>query len=664
MKSVDTIKSMNYRKEIDGLRGISVLAVVFYHANFQINETKILSGGYLGVDIFFVISGYLITTLILQEYYLNKFSFINFYKRRARRILPCLFFVTLLTLPFAFYLFLPSSLDDLSNSIYYLFFFISNIYFFYTSTQYAFDGFDTNPMLHTWSLSVEEQFYILFPILLVLLLKYFTRKKIFLIIILVISLIYSHLISKNISLGFFYLLQTRIWELLSGALLAMMILENNKLILKIKNNIFYFHFGFFSILLSFFLFDENSHHPSFFTLFPVIGTCLVLIYDQKEASIFLKKNFLIKIGLISYSFYLWHFPIFIYAKFYFYDELNNLIKIFLILFSLILSFFSYKYIELPFRSKKLLFKKVLFFVITCQILILAICYILFQTESKKFSQNKKNFKIENFYLDNGFYLKNDHYKFRTEYSPKKFELKNNQENILVVGNSFGEDLFKTLNINNNFQKVQLELISPLTRSQNEAYEIKCLIKLIDEKNTNCGPKDYTSNIIEQFNDATTVMLSTLWTRDEISLLNKLIILLKNKNKKIIIVGQSLLLRNDFSAYNFTEIDYFVYLKQRMPDLRELTVLEKKLFNSIFQEEKINKRINNEVLKINSELKKIAIDNQVKFLNPLDYQCDRVMEKCFLLDDSGYKLYFDYGHITANAAIFFNKKINQIDWFNY
>ena len=213
---------INYRPEIDGLRAVSVFAVIFYHANFIIYGNLFLQGGFLGVDIFFVISGYLITSLILKEIKVTgKFYFINFYQRRARRILPMLIFITLFFIPFGWLNLLPTKLLDFSNSILSSTFFSSNFFFIFNSHEYGDSESILKPFLHTWSLSVEEQFYIFYPVFVFLCFKHIKNKFFFLLLLLsIFSLILAQWGSLNFSILNFYLLPTRIWELFCGAILA------------------------------------------------------------------------------------------------------------------------------------------------------------------------------------------------------------------------------------------------------------------------------------------------------------------------------------------------------------------------------------------------------------------------------------------------------------
>ena len=168
---------IDYRPDIDGLRAIAVLLVIFYHAEISYNSNVLFQFGFIGVDIFFVISGYLITCLILKELKdTQKFSFLNFYERRVRRLLPALFFVMIFSMPLAWFYLLPNSFLDYSKSIIYSIFFTSNFYFHFTGLEYGAPDSLLKPFLHTWSLAVEEQFYIIFPIFLIIFYKYFKKN--------------------------------------------------------------------------------------------------------------------------------------------------------------------------------------------------------------------------------------------------------------------------------------------------------------------------------------------------------------------------------------------------------------------------------------------------------------------------------------------------------
>ena len=211
---------LKYRREIDGSRAIAVAAVVLYHADFTFRGLTVFKGGFIGVDIFFVISGYLITSIILREMAENKFSFAGFYERRARRILPALFTVMLASIPFAWMYMLPKALKEYAGSVLSGLAFGSNIWFWQEASYWT-EPSALKPLLHTWSLSVEEQFYVLFPVALVLIWKFARRYLTSLFVLgFLLSLQLAHSGSVRFPDESFYLLPSRGWELLAGALLA------------------------------------------------------------------------------------------------------------------------------------------------------------------------------------------------------------------------------------------------------------------------------------------------------------------------------------------------------------------------------------------------------------------------------------------------------------
>lgn len=347
---------INYRPEIDGLRAIAVISVLIYHARFIYDNKIFLSGGFLGVDIFFVISGYLISRLIYSEYLSeNKFSIINFYERRVRRIFPALFFVLFISSIASYFILYPFSQKDFAYSSLSSIFFFSNLFYWSGAIEYSASSQLLRPLLHTWSLSVEEQFYIFFPFFLIFILKYFREKIIFILIfVFLVSLAFSsfgYIYFQSLN---FYILPSRSWELLAGTIVFLLEVKYKKKNLIICN---LFNFlGIFLIIFSliFFSITWPLKHPSFHTLPPIIGAMLLIYFAHDECiitKILSKKNF-VNIGLLSYSLYLWHFPIFSFSRnFGIISENNFIIKIFLILISLLISYFSYAFIETNFRNR-------------------------------------------------------------------------------------------------------------------------------------------------------------------------------------------------------------------------------------------------------------------------------------------------------------------------
>ena len=348
---------LTYRPEIDGLRALAVISVIVYHAQINIFDHKLFEGGFIGVDIFFVISGYLITSIILKELLITGvFSFRHFYERRIRRILPVLLFVMLVSLPIAWLYLLPVNFIEFSKSVLFSIGFSSNFYFHFSGQIYGAENGLFKPFLHTWSLSVEEQYYILVPIILIISFKYFRK---YLALILIVSLFLSLIIadwgSKTYTSATFYFLHSRMWELLSGSILAYFEITQGHRSKNKTLNVLMPYLGFFLIVHSIIFFNDKLFHPSFFTLSPIIGVCLIIWFSNKDeliTKIFSSKIF-VGVGLISYSLYLWHYPIFAFARISNGNFLEN--KIGYIVLAFFLSILSYFLIEVPARKKKIRF---------------------------------------------------------------------------------------------------------------------------------------------------------------------------------------------------------------------------------------------------------------------------------------------------------------------
>jgi len=352
---------ISYRPEIDGLRAIAVSVVILYHSNINLFGHKYFEGGFIGVDIFFVISGYLITSIIFKELITTgSFNLKYFYERRARRILPVLLFVMLVSFLFAWMYLLPISFIDFSNSILYSLGFSSNFFFHYSGQEYASPSGLYKPFLHTWSLSVEEQFYIIFPATLLIAFKYFRKYLAHILIIgCLISLGLAEWTSRNFPSLSFYFLHTRLWELLIGSILAFYeIKRGHRTNYKILNLILPF-VGLLLICHSVFFFNDKIYHPSILTLSPIIGVSLIIWFSNKDDFItkILSSKLFVGIGLISYSLYLWHYPIFAFMRITQFSYENKIGQIFSIIILFLLSITSYKVIEKPFRNKKYQFKK-------------------------------------------------------------------------------------------------------------------------------------------------------------------------------------------------------------------------------------------------------------------------------------------------------------------
>jgi peptidoglycan/LPS O-acetylase OafA/YrhL len=377
---------INFKTEIEGLRGLAVLAVVIYHANISYLNHSIFGGGFLGVDIFFIISGYLITSIIIQEYKIKKkILFLNFYERRIRRIVPLLLFVIITTTVFSYFFLLPELLLYNADSSISSIFFISNIYYYLTGSIYGADSEILKPLIHTWSLSVEGQFYLIFPIFF----SFLYKKKIknlfkIIFITLFLSLIICLYLSKNNTMLNFYSIQSRLWELLFGSI-TFLLFKDKKIKLNTKYNKFLSLTGLLILVFCLLTYSENLKFLNYrlgmpsINIFPVmLGTFLILYFPYKNN--FLSNIIFTKLGLISYSLYLWHYPIFAFARnINFLDNSNFLMKFLLIVITIILSIFTYLLIEKPFRNiKKINTKKfiLIIFILYLAIIIPNLYYII------------------------------------------------------------------------------------------------------------------------------------------------------------------------------------------------------------------------------------------------------------------------------------------------
>ncbi len=335
--------SIQYRREVDGLRAIAVVPVILFHAGFSQ-----FSGGYVGVDVFFVISGYLITSIIVSDLEKGSFSLLKFYERRARRILPALFLVIFCCLPFAWLWMSESKFNDFSGSIVDTVLFISNFYF-WSNGGYFDPAADTRPLLHTWSLAVEEQFYILFPLLFSLIWIFGkTKAALLLLLIATFSLIICEIGWRYMPSANFYLLPSRAWELLAGALCAFVKPQISASIRNILSML-----GLALIASAILLFDESTPFPSLLTLVPVIGTVLIILFGVRGTIVatLLSWPIFVGIGLVSYSAYLWHQPVFAFARIRSHVIPSETFMLFLILVVFALAYLSWRFVETPFRTQ-------------------------------------------------------------------------------------------------------------------------------------------------------------------------------------------------------------------------------------------------------------------------------------------------------------------------
>lgn len=352
------MSSIQYRSEIDGLRALAVIPVILFHIN-----NEILPGGYIGVDIFFVISGFLITSIILNEYKRGIFSFSNFWMRRIMRILPVLITVVFMTLITGRIILYGPDINNLGNQGIAALLSFANISHWLLAGDYWGFTAESSPLLHTWSLSVEEQFYLFFPLFMIITLKYLHRWIGVVFIIFTLLSISLFLVGTQMSpAATFYLLPTRAWELGAGAILSIIFFKKN---LQFTSNNILAIVGFLLIILSyFFIGDKGGISP--FLVIPVFGAVLIIAFTKDSNSIInkiLSMRPVTYIGKISYSLYLWHWPILVLSRQYGLKHNLEINYMYISIFIFILSVLSYHFIETYTRKNRRAIPYILFFLV-------------------------------------------------------------------------------------------------------------------------------------------------------------------------------------------------------------------------------------------------------------------------------------------------------------
>ena len=631
-----------YRSDIDALRGYSIIFVILYHARFYYNDFFLFSGGFVGVDIFFVITGFLITKLLVSEYNLNKtIDVLDFFERRIRRLIPVLFLVLLVSTLFSPLVLEPTKLKHFSESFFASIFFTANIYFHYFGNFYETNASLKTPLLHLWSLGIEEQFYILYPFLLLFALKFFKKFLIFFALVgFLISLSFAEYASTHHTMFNFYMLPSRAWEIGAGVLVALLSLRKKIILNNFLINIIIF-LSFLILIFFLLIFSTGNKHPSLITLIPVCVTSILIYLGENDTKTFFKNFFynkyIIFFGKISFSLYLWHFLIFSIFRNSYIDE-NISIKLIIITLSIILSFFSYKYVEQKFRDRSISFKKVRKFIIILFIptLILNIAIL-----------KDKNF-IKSFYSIDGVNL--------TEWNDTEWAIrqtrklsfndsfpKNNKENVLIVGNCHGDDIYLILKLNNqNYEKNNFELY-PRT-------EVGNFINFMN-----------ASNLL--YKEARTIIFATQWNDriEDVNVLDEIIKKGKNDNKEIIIIGPNPEFEYKeeklrFTKNNFTNYKKYIFKKNSS----KLSDDEIKNLKSIYFDQLTT---NIDIQKVEDQLINITKKNDVQFISLISIFCDKDTKTCeFLVDNSKEEIFRDYGRISRDGFSLLNNKFREMGLF--
>lgn len=379
-----SLQLFKYRSDIDGLRAIAVLLVVFYHA-----FPRLLTGGFIGVDIFFVISGFLITSIIIHNLNNHVFKFTDFYSRRVRRLAPALIIILIFSYCMGFGFLQNDEFDQLKKHILGGVTFTSN-FLFWSEAGYFDNAADTKPLLHLWSLAIEEQFYLIWPFLILLFYKFKKLNFIFFIsVIFTLSFFINLVLAYDNPVAAFFSLQSRFWEFLIGASLAFPLLNKNRFNSNLPSRFAHARsiLGSILILVGVYLISNTSLFPGWWALFPSLGT--ILIISGGPASFInkyiLANKILVYIGLLSYPFYLWHWPLLSFTRVIFSETPSPFIRLGLVAIAFILSALTYHYVERPVRFCKKSKHLTLFLLVVLASIGLAACL-----HSEKNTQARKN----------------------------------------------------------------------------------------------------------------------------------------------------------------------------------------------------------------------------------------------------------------------------------
>lgn len=633
LKNNNTDENRFYRPEVDGLRAIAILFVVFFHAFPQR-----LTGGFIGVDIFFVISGYLISSIIFKEIDTGKFSILTFYKKRINRIYPALILVLLVSILISKAVLFKAEIADFNLSVFFSTIFLANIYFLNT-LNYFDNSAENHPLLHLWSLGVEEQFYIFWPLLLILIARksyYFSLRTVafFLVTSFLLNLFFVSKFQSNV----FYMPFTRLWELGFGSLCAL-ILNNfgGKTIGRTaspRNTNFMAILGIAMIFCSGLLIKSTDSFPGWVAIFPVLGAGLIIIYSGSSniGKWLLGNRVLVFIGLISYPLYLWHWPVLAFGHIHYGYLMDKNIKLALIFVSVILAILTYYFVENPLRYKVFNTKKslILFLILLLIGLYSGFSYLYLHktntTITDVFVSNHKNYVTLNDWT-----VKNrtncgfiDYKGVLVDEIKKECIEKNDKVGILLWGDSHA-----------------FQLYYGLQKTLGDKYQLNQLTS------SGCRPFVDNGGNIETPN----CKLSNLKALNHIKSLKPEIVIIAQKDlhdqtdwnlianwlksigvRKVVLIGP---------APQWHQYLYRYLAKQ----YQDITSIPNYLNNQV---------LNTDLIKVDQILKhKYAEHAFIQYVSLIDILCDEALGCMTFIEDSAGKelTTFDYGHLGLKASEF-------------
>jgi peptidoglycan/LPS O-acetylase OafA/YrhL len=610
--------ALTYRPEIDGLRALAVLPVMLFHA-----DIPGFSGGFVGVDVFFVISGFLIGSIIIHQVEQGSFSLWHFYERRARRILPVLFVVVLCCVPVAWLTLTPSGLTHFAEAMLGTLFFISNIVF-WQQTDYFAPSAEENPLLHTWSLAIEEQYYVLFPLMIMA----FWRKGLafnlkLLIWISLSSFLVALWMGHRDASANFFLLPGRIWELLVGVIVAVLLRHRT-----VPASVPAALAGLVMISIAVVLADDSELYPGPWTLLPVLGSALVIAFARagNHAARFLSLPPLVAVGLLSYSLYLWHQPLLAFARVIGPTHLSAWNALFLILLSFPMAWLTYRFVETPFRSARRVPLSALKGALIPAALVLVVTGAFFRGGlDDRFSHEQRDLLAE---LETG-----------TDFVIERFNAQRHDRfaltgtrKVLVVGDSFAQDAVNVLH-DARLIRDDDDLVTIIVPGVCQFYlgeEDVSAFRPPDKKALCQLSDDNVARAAQLAREADVIFLAASWRMWGVERLANSIAALALRPDQHLVV---------FGTKGFEKTSHFSYLKAG--DLSALRPPER------FPRPAERSHLNKQVARVLDGL-------PLLFIDWFDYFCDE--QTCHRFDENGRLLAFDGSHLTRSGVTFFGQRM--------
>jgi peptidoglycan/LPS O-acetylase OafA/YrhL len=607
----------NFRKDIQGLRAFAVLAVVFFH----ISPTR-LPGGFLGVDVFFVISGYLIIGFICRDLYNGQFKLSHFYIKRIRRLFPAFFVTIFFSAILAYFLLLPEEISAFAESVISSVFYVSNLYF-YSQSDYFADTLGLAPLLHTWSLSVEEQFYIVFPLILIMTFHFFKRRLYSVLVVLALLSFFlsAYLVNYDRSLAFF-ISPTRFWQFIVGGLLALKI---DTIILNEKSSNTFGFIGLITLIVCLFLYNEETLFPGVNALIPTLATLLILLAGQHTSTFTRLMSLPINqfFGNISYSLYLWHWPIIVFYGFAVTNELSGMANNTIVLgLSVFLGYLSWRYVEVPMKVTKLVRndRTQVYLAFSVSAITVAIMFTWLGGVPSRFSETQlyyssfMNYDQSRFRQGECFLtIKSNDYNLYD----KSLCITADEEkyNTILIGDSHAAHWYSSLIESANENQTVSQLTSSGCRPLLSAKGKKRCTDLIEYA--------YQDLIKTQRFDK--IILSGRWETGDVDALLETTRYLSNLADNVVVLGPTL--------------EY----QQSLPRILAMTSPEK-LENDKHNQYSFFK-------KVDSKFKMLEWPKQVTYISTIDILCTPNNLPCKTVTDKGVPLAFDYGHMTHEGASF-------------